>query len=190
MCDWLFCISESRRRHDRSSRAKFCQFFFHLKQSITILATVFKKHNCKIMKRTRLLHKTLIFPNGILRVAKETDKGTWYEQSSLLTLEQPSTSFTSRELHLMAPTKLSFALNFFFLPAFRIEGSSVSHNCRIVSKGVICWQNFGSKKKNPLRLYASVATSDELMWSGWCEIRTLQRRLDWCGQQTSRDTLT
>ena len=25
----------------------------------------------------------------------ETDKGLWYEQSSLLTLEQPSTSFAS-----------------------------------------------------------------------------------------------
>ena len=48
----------------------------------------------------------------------------------------------------MASPKLSVTLNFFFfLTAFRIEGTSVSHNCRTVSKGVKCSQNFRSKKK-------------------------------------------
>ena len=52
-----------------------------------------------------------------------------------------------RLLNLSAPPKLPSTLNFFFLPAFWIERSSVGHNCSIVSKGVKYWQNFGSEKK-------------------------------------------
>ena len=44
--------------------------FFHLKQSITILTTVSKKHCRKISRRTRVICKNN-FPNWILRVWRE-----------------------------------------------------------------------------------------------------------------------